>query len=80
MARGLLAREDLDDSGRIREAYERAFARPPAPRDIDRALTFIARIESAMEKRKSDAAERRLFAWQSLCKALISSNAFIYLD
>src|SRR5215467_11847033 len=38
MAQKLLQRTDLDDSGRIRDAYERALARPPAVQDIDRAL------------------------------------------
>ena len=80
MAAALLARQDLDDAGRIRDAYERAFARPPAPKEIDRALTFIVRISEAMERREPDAQKRRLFAWQSFCKALIGSNEFIYVD
>ncbi len=80
MADGLLARPDVDDAGRIRDAYERALGRPPAPRDIDRALTFIASVERAIEGRKPSVAERHAFAWQSFCKALISSNEFIYLN
>ncbi len=80
MADGLLARRDLDDAGRIRDAYERALGRQPEPKDIDRVLTFIASVERAMEGRKPAAAERHAFAWQSFCKALISSNEFIYLN
>ena len=32
-------------------------ARPPAASDIDRALTFIAQVEKAMEDREPDAAQ-----------------------
>ena len=49
-------------------------------KEIDRALTFIAQVDRAMEGRKTDPAERRTFAWQSFCKALLSSNEFIYLN
>jgi len=80
MAGKLLARADLDDAGRVREAYERALGRPPAAKEIDRALTFIAQVERAMKDRNQDPAERRAFAWQSFCKSLIASNEFIYLN
>jgi hypothetical protein len=80
MAANLLAESGVDDAARIREAYERALARPPAASDVDRALTFIAQVEKSMTDRESDAAKRRLFAWQSFCKALLSSNEFIYIN
>jgi len=80
MAQKLLLRTDLDDAARIRDAYERALARPPAAQDIDRALTFIARVEKASETHETDPTARHLFAWQSFCKALIASNEFIYLN
>jgi hypothetical protein len=80
MAEHLLKRTDLDDAGRIRDAYERALARPPSATEIDSALSFIAQVDHAMEARKPDAIERRTFAWQSFCKALMSSSEFIYLN
>jgi hypothetical protein len=80
MARKLLARADLDDAGRVREAYERALGRPAAANEIDRALSFIAKVDQAMKDRVKDPAERHAFAWQSFCKSLISSNEFIYLN
>jgi len=80
MAEGLLARTGVDDSARILEAYERALARPPAAKEVDGALTFIAGIEKAMEAHEKDAAKRHVFAWQSFCKALMASNEFIYVN
>ena len=80
MAEKLLARADLDDAGRVREAYGRALDRPPSPKEIDRALSFIAQVDHAMKGRNPDPAKRRAFAWQSFCKSLIASNEFIYLN
>jgi hypothetical protein len=47
---------------------------------VDRSQTFIAHVEKAMEDKEKDPAARRLFAWESFCKALLASNEFIYLD
>jgi hypothetical protein len=80
LAESLLARADADDTARIREAYERAFGRLPESGEIDRALTFLARIERALAERVEDPAERRLRAWQSFAKGLIASNEFVYLN
>ena len=77
MADALLALPDADDAGRVRHAYERALSRPPTPREIDQAMTFIAGIEKALP---ADAKDRRALAWQSFCKSLIASNEFIYLN
>jgi hypothetical protein len=64
-----------NDTDRIRAAYERSFSRPPSNREIDQALTFLSTME-----RKAEGPDKRLLAWQSLCKALIASNEFIYLN
>jgi hypothetical protein len=80
MASKLLAETGTDDAGRVREVYERALGRPPGASDIDRALTFIVQVEKAMEGRESDGGKRHLMAWQSFCKALLSSNEFIYVN
>jgi hypothetical protein len=73
MADGLLGRADLDDSGRIRGAYERSLSRPPRPDEIDAALTFIGRVEQQWQGDK-------VKAWQSFCKALLATNEFVYIN
>jgi hypothetical protein len=80
LADKLLGRSELDDAARIREAYERTLGRLPEPNEIDRALTFIVRVDQALEDETPAAEERRALAWQSFCKALIASNEFIYLN
>ena len=80
MAASLLARDDLDDAGRLGSAYEKIFARLPDQNEIDRALTFLHRIDTTLNGREPDAEERRLRSWQTLCQALVASSEFIYLD
>ncbi len=80
MADNLLSRDDLNDSGRVRLAYERALTRPPSPQEIDQALSFIAEVDKALEDREPETDERKVRAWQSFCKALIGSNEFLYLN
>ena len=73
MATDLLARPGLDDSSRIREAYERALSRPPTPDEIDLALSFVARTQQQWQGDKT-------MAWQSFCKSLLASNEFVYIN
>ena len=80
MADRLLEREDLDDAGRVRDTYEHVLARPPHPGEIDRALTFIARVEKSLGDRAPTPRERRARAWQSFCKAMIGSSEFLYVN
>ena len=75
----LLEQAGLDDPGRIRKAYEQAFARPAEPGEIERALGFIRKIEHALSEREEDPRKRRLLAWQSFCRSLLASNEFVYL-
>ena len=52
MATICLPRAGLDDSARIREAYERAFPGRPQPEEIDLALTFHHPHRTAMAGRQ----------------------------
>ncbi|MCP4839253.1 MAG: hypothetical protein GY894_07815, partial [Planctomycetes bacterium] len=82
----------VDDSDRIRLAYEICFARPALPGEIDRASAFVRRLESEAGEsisiawppgdsmnQAADSISTRLHAWRSLCKVLIASNEFIYI-
>ena len=78
LAETLLGKYGPDDATRLREVYERAFSRPPTGKETDQALTFLSQIERSLGDKPES--ERRVAAWQSLCKALIASNEFIYLN
>ena len=80
MATGLLGKARLDDAGRIREAYEMALGRLPTAQETDRALRFIARVGTKLNGHEPDDAKRLLRTWQSLCRTLVASNEFLYLE
>ncbi len=65
------------DADRIRAAYERSFSRPASDKEVEQALGFLERIGKVLP---ADSKDKRALAWQSLCKALIASNEFIYLN
>ncbi|MBI3208007.1 MAG: DUF1549 domain-containing protein [Candidatus Solibacter usitatus] len=70
-ARALL-KDHPDDSKRLNEIFRRALNREPTPLEKDRALSHLARAKSMMN---SD--DR---AWQSLCRAIIGTNEFVFVD
>ncbi len=76
LAGDLLGRQDVDDGGRVRLAYERAYGRPPSAAETARALAFVGRVE----QQPAGAAEGRLRAWQSLCRVIVAANEFIYVE
>jgi hypothetical protein len=71
----LLGRRDLDDDGRIRLLYERAYGRPPSADETALAASFLARFDRALEADGEEGA--RLGSWQALCQAILASNEFV---
>jgi len=72
-----LAEQLLASSGdrlRIQRAYLRILNREPTAQEIDAGLTYIHRFEQKFS------GSGRLDAWQSLCRILIGSNEFLYLN
>ncbi|HEV3340830.1 MAG TPA: DUF1553 domain-containing protein [Pirellulales bacterium] len=80
LADELLRRPAPDDAARVQSLYQRAFARFADAAEVDRALQFVRRLESHAAWRALPPAERRQKAWQSLCRVVVSSNEFIYLE
>ena len=94
LARRLLGDPMIEhDRDRVDRVYRICFARPATEDEIDRALSFLQRIESrsveaasvawpppaAMNDEEPVAIGSRLGAWRSLCRVMISSNEFIYV-
>ncbi|MFO1021999.1 MAG: DUF1553 domain-containing protein [Planctomycetales bacterium] len=80
LAERLLGRKDMTDSDRLQNVYVRFFARPPKPVETERALSYLTHFEERAKTEKFHASELRLAAWQSLCRALLSSNEFLYVE
>ena len=72
-----LAEQLLASSGdrlRMQQAYLRILNREPTAQEIDSGLTYIHSFEQKFSS------PGRVDAWQSLCRILIGSNEFLYLN
>ncbi|HWB14269.1 MAG TPA: DUF1553 domain-containing protein [Pirellulales bacterium] len=80
LADELLRQIATDDAARVQSLYRRAFARPADGTEVARALQFVGELESNTAWQALSPTERRRKAWQSLCRVVLSSNEFIYLE
>src|SRR5262249_11856920 len=78
-AERLLARV-ADDRARVESIYEAAYSRPASASETARALEFVAQYAAAQVARQASPAAAHLRAWQSLCRAVLSANEFVYVE
>ena len=62
-----------DDAARIGAAYRRVYTRPPTTIETERVLKFLAASDVSADTKK-------LKAWQSLCRVLLSSAEFAFVE
>jgi hypothetical protein len=79
-AEQILSSSTVDDAGRVNVAFQRAYSRAPTADETSRALQFIAGYQADLAGRNIELAEARVRAWQALCRVILSSNEFIYLE
>jgi hypothetical protein len=80
LAAALLARQDLDDAGRVRLLYARAYGRPVTEAESARARGFVDRFQQASAPLEPDAGRYHAAAWAALCQVILSANEFVYLN
>ena len=84
LAKSLLDQSEPDDNARVQAAYIAVLGRPAENHEIERALRLIAAVERQLSTAKSSSettpAAVRQSAWQSLCRILLASNEFIYVE
>ncbi len=75
-----------DAAAKIQRAWQLVYGRPPTPAEAEAAQKFIAeQVSRITESAKSitdpkQKPESELWAWTTLCQALLSSNEFLYVD
>ena len=74
VVKSLLAAEP-SDSARINAAYQRILNRPPVASEVRMMSQYLAGY-----RQKFAGAQAEQQAWQSLCRALMASNDFLYVD
>jgi hypothetical protein len=62
-----------DDAARVGEAYRRAYTRPPTAAETERVLKFLTASDASTDAKK-------LKAWQSLCRVLLASAEFAFVE
>nr|HMS56146.1 DUF1553 domain-containing protein [Fimbriimonadaceae bacterium] len=77
-AESLLKQTALSDDQRITKIYRACYGRPPSAAEIARAKQYLSKFKSAYVRANSKSPD--LGAWQSLCKSVIASNEFIYVE
>ncbi len=75
-----LLESSADDSGRVAEAFDRFYSRPPAEAEVESSLAFIASYEDSLRSRDTDSELLRPMAWQAFCRALMATNEFLYVN
>ena len=68
-----------ENSDRIDEAYRRTLGRVPTTAETAKVLAYLTKSEAAADPKLS-ADERRLRAWRGLCRVLLASNEFIFVE
>ncbi len=69
-----------DPGERLRRATLELFARPPAPREAERALAWLRNYAGALAGEGVAEEKRELEAWTSLMRVLFASNEFFHVD
>lgn len=75
IARALLQEKHTDDAARIQSAYLRLLGRQAGQEELKTGLGFLEDF-----RRKYPIEEPAHAAWQSLCRILLASNDFVYVD
>ena len=80
MAEILSSDTGLNDRDRLQRACRRILGRPASPDELSEWESFLDRYQSAGSL-ATESPERRLrLAWQGLCRVLLSSNEFVYVN
>jgi hypothetical protein len=80
-----LTKSKHDDSNRLRELFKKTLARPPSDQEQQDCLDFLKAYSeqqprSAAGDASSAAVDAELKSWSALCRVLITSNSFLYID
>ena len=79
MAKSLLDDAKSNDPDRMQAASLRLFGRPAEPEEIAEWRGFLDRYVTLPSLAADPPEKRRQRAWQGLCRALMSSNEFVYI-
>ena len=68
-------KDSPDPTARLRKLYLKVLNREPAADELDAGLSYVANFQKKFAARRTETD-----AWFSLCRILIASNEFVYVD
>lgn len=75
VAQSLLAQADITDAARVETLYLRVLNRQAEKDEVEQALKYVAAF-----KQRTSSEKANVKAWQSLCRVVMASNDFLYVD
>ena len=76
----LLGPSNGTDRGRMQDAARRVFGRAAGDEEVAAWGAFLDKYQAAAALAGETPENRRRLAWQGLCRAMISSNEFVYVE
>jgi hypothetical protein len=80
LAMMLLVDSSRADAERVQDLFRKALGRSATALETDRAVRFLSEYSHRESERSAESSDSRLRAWQSLCRAVVSTNEFIYVE
>jgi hypothetical protein len=80
LAEVLLSDASHTEEDRLQQACRRILGRPAAPPECSEWTSFLERYQAAASLAGASRERRRRLAWKGLCRALLSSDEFVYVD
>jgi len=80
LAERLLEHDSPDHARRVERIYQLCYSRPPSDDEIQRALRYVGQYVAADDDHQTAGTSGELQAWQSLCRAVVASNEFVYVE
>ncbi|WP_417382552.1 DUF1553 domain-containing protein [Gimesia sp.] len=79
-AESILHETHLEGPAKVNRIYERIFGRSATENETTQALAYLKLYRGELAVLDLPADQQELRAWQSLCRVLISSNEFLFVD
>ncbi|MCA9078033.1 MAG: DUF1553 domain-containing protein [Planctomycetaceae bacterium] len=79
LAERLLSR-DATDPARVVSLYKQTLSRPPMDEETESALAYVRQLTEMLKSKDIEESKASTTAWQSLCRAVLSSNEYLYVE
>ncbi|MFQ5730480.1 MAG: DUF1553 domain-containing protein [Planctomycetaceae bacterium] len=80
LAGRLLRQTQLSDRQRIGRLFALVYSRRPTKTEVGRLLSFLSNYERQAKNKETKPDVARQNAWQALCRVLLASHEFVYVE